>query len=556
VWIEVNTLRNRRILSITVVLFLLASAFFGMAAIAVAEEPVPVIPASYYGQVFLDSYGGQVVADGATVEVYLEGDTEPRAESRQVQDGWYGQAGLAEKYSVPGTTEDFEKNVIFKVNGIVVETYVDGSKTTVTFKEGDVLQVDLVVPAARLTLVRPADLDAVPYTAEDAVFEWQSDLALDSNAAVTATFSDVTNTIEGTVSFSADGKTVTVKPSTDLRPGTEYTLTVSGLKDSMGNSVTLEPVEFTTAVKLAVLTMIRPENLNAVPYAAADAVFEWQSDLALDPNAAVTATFSDGANIVEGAVYFAADAMSFTVQPVEDLLPGTAYTLVVGGLWDASGNPVNLEPVEFTTAPAGPSALVSGVEPAVVLPGGTVTVSGHNFRSGAKLVIFDVQNRVAGECTVSVIDENTLTCSIPADLAAGLYTINVYNVGDERPVSGAVALTVAAAEVPGLDLLKGSAGSQPATDLKAGDVFRVQVPVTVARNVPNALIVVRLDDPDGKPLLVFMESSLAAGQAVKFGAGFTLPDKPGTYAARAYVWDGWDTMKPVAAAQEISFAVQ
>lgn len=524
---------------------------------ALADHP-PAVSPTFYGQVYYGSHGGPAAPDGATVEIYVEGENQPRGTPMQVANGWYGgPLGTDPKYMVPGTEADVGKKLIFKVNGIQADTYdASGKPVTVTFQFDQVLQVDVVIPAARLTLVRPENLNAVPYTAADAVFEWQSDQELDPNASVAATFSDGTNTIDGAVSFSADRKTVTVKPSTDLLPGTAYTLTVSGLKDSMGNSVTLEPVRFTTAVKLAVLTMIRPENLNAVPYTAADAVFEWQSDQALDPNAAVTATFSDGANIVEGAVYFAADAMSFTVQPVEDLLPGTAYTLVVGGLWDASGNPVLLDSVEFTTAPAGLAAQVSGVEPAVVLPGGTVTVSGHNFRAGAKLVIFDAQNQVARECTASVVDENTLTCTVPADLAAGLYTINVYNVGDERPVSGAVALTVAAAEVPKLDLLKGSAGSQPATDLKTGDVFRVQVPVTVARDVPNALIVVRLDDPDGKPLLVFMENSLTAGQAVKFGAGFTLPDKPGTYAARAYVWDGWDTMNPVAAAQEISFAVR
>ena len=551
-------MRIRRLMAVAAALFLLASITIGSTA-AFAVEPIPSMPAAYYGQVFVGSHGGQPAADGATVEVYLEGDTAPRGTSMQVEDGWYGgPGGFDPKYQVDGTSSDIGKEVIFKVNGVEAETFnASGAPVAVTFDPtGEPVQVDLVIPAARLTLVRPENLNAAPYTAADAVFEWQSDLALDPDAAVTATFSDGTNTIEGTVSFSTDGKTVTVKPSSDLLPGTAYTLTVSGLKDSMGNSVFLEPVQFTTAVKLAVLTLVRPENLNAAPYTAADAVFEWQSDLALDPDAAVTATFSDGTNSVDGAVYFSADAMNFTVQPKVDLLPGTAYTLTVSGLKDAAGNPVNLEPVEFTTAPAGPAAQVSGVEPAVVLPGGTITVSGQNFRAGAKLVIFDAQNQVARECTASVADENTLTCVVPADLAAGLYTINVYNVGDERPVSGAVALTVAAAEVPKLDLLKGSAGSQPATDLKTGDVFRVQVPVTVARDVPNALIVVRLDDPDGKPLLAFMEGPLDAGRAVNFGAGFTLPEKPGTYAARAYVWDGWDTMNPVAAAQEISFAVR
>ncbi|WP_027356792.1 Ig-like domain-containing protein [Desulfofundulus thermocisternus] len=448
-------MRIRRLMAVAAALFLLASITIGSTA-AFAVEPIPSMPAAYYGQVFVGSHGGQPAADGATVEVYLEGDTAPRGTSMQVEDGWYGgPGGFDPKYQVDGTSSDIGKEVIFKVNGVEAETFnASGAPVAVTFDPtGEPVQVDLVIPAARLTLVRP-------------------------------------------------------------------------------------------------------ENLNAAPYTAADAVFEWQSDLALDPDAAVTATFSDGTNSVDGAVYFSADAMNFTVQPKVDLLPGTAYTLTVSGLKDAAGNPVNLEPVEFTTAPAGPAAQVSGVEPAVVLPGGTITVSGQNFRAGAKLVIFDAQNQVARECTASVADENTLTCVVPADLAAGLYTINVYNVGDERPVSGAVALTVAAAEVPKLDLLKGSAGSQPATDLKTGDVFRVQVPVTVARDVPNALIVVRLDDPDGKPLLAFMEGPLDAGRAVNFGAGFTLPEKPGTYAARAYVWDGWDTMNPVAAAQEISFAVR
>lgn len=264
-------MRNRRILSITVALFLLASAFFGMAAVAAAEEPVPVIPASYFGQVFLESYGGQEVADGATVEVYLEEDTVYRGTPIQVQNGWYGQAGLAEKYSVPGTTADFGKDVIFKVNGIVAETYVNGTKTTVTFKEGDVLQVDLVIPDTAppdLTRTKPAALQDLPYKAVqytgDTVFEWTADEDLDTAAQAAATFAAAgAADVSGTVVF-PDARTVRVVPAADLQPGTTYTLTVTGIKDKAGNAAEAVRVQFGTTSRV---TLPEGELTQAEPIA-------------------------------------------------------------------------------------------------------------------------------------------------------------------------------------------------------------------------------------------------------------------------------------------------
>lgn len=246
-------MRNRRILSITVALFLLASAFFGMAAVAAAEEPVPVIPASYFGQVFEGSYGGQVVADGATVEVYLEGDTEYRGKPRQVKDGWYGQAGLAEQYVVSGTAEDLGKVVIFKVNGIVAETYVDETKTTVTYKDGDTLRVDLVIPDTTPPVMKrekPDILQGLPYEAAqytgDIVFEWSADEDLDTGAQPEATFAaEGVENVEGTVTI-PDERTVRVVPAADLLPGTTYTLTVTGIKDKEGNEAEAVRVQFGT----------------------------------------------------------------------------------------------------------------------------------------------------------------------------------------------------------------------------------------------------------------------------------------------------------------------
>ncbi|MEW6486280.1 MAG: hypothetical protein AB1423_17020, partial [Pseudomonadota bacterium] len=108
--------------------------------------------------------------------------------------------------------------------------------------------------------------------------------------------------------------------------------------------------------------------------------------------------------------------------------------------------------------------------------------------------------------------------------------------------------TFTTAEVPGqsaIHVYKGVYGTGSPDGLKPGDTVRIELEVAASNSYDNALIIIRLDDPDGQPCLAAIEGPIPGGATVRFSATFVLPLKTGTYKASAFIWDGWSSMTPI-----------
>lgn len=669
-------MKRHRAGKLAVALIMALFLAFTWSAVCAADQATPLLPASYYGQVFVEKYGGELLRESAVVTVYLAGDETPRGTPMTVINGWYGGPGGEDpKYKVTGTTADQGKRVLFYVNGIEAKTYVAGTEKQVIFQEGDVLQVDLVIPDTTppvLTRTKPATLEALPYHAADytdgTVFEWTANEDLNTAAQPAATFTAAgAARVSGKVTF-PDARTVWVVPDADLLPGTAYTLTVTGIKDKAGNETQIQ-VQFTTIAQAtlpegttisealpltfaggAVEVTLPPgtvlesgasleanpvheppavpadlrvagqvvnftaQGINlppgakwqiklkasadaknpaiyyynesskvweAVPgstydretgfvtaevehlsiYGVLEAIVNLQ-ELKVEPSSltlkvgetkqlVVKAVYSDGteADVTNEATYASANENVATVEAGLITAVGAGETVVTATYGDKSAQAT----VTVQALPAGPAPVVEAINPVVAIagkPDQTITVTGQNFQEGALVVLCQEHQEVATiEAVYSSATE--LAFTVPTSLAPGFYMVMVRNPDGQQSAEH-INLTLYAGEAPQVQVFPGIQGTQPG-QIQAGGGVRVEVPVKVARAYDSALVVVRVDDPDGRPMLAAVEGPLPANTTVKFSASFNLPDKAGTYTVKAFVWDGWQTMNVLTPAYEGTF---
>ncbi|OIQ59994.1 IPT/TIG domain protein [Moorella thermoacetica] len=560
---------------------------------ALADNP-PAVPPTFYGRVFQGSWGGPAVPDGAKVEVYVGDETQPRGDAMAVSNGWYGgPLGTDPRYIVNGTDADVGKSLTFKVDGEPAATYdSNGQPLKLTFQFDQVQQVDLVLPdkvPPVLSQARPASLKDLPCQAAgytgDTVFAWSANEDLDTAATPVAVFSaSGAPDVQGVVTF-PDARTVQVVPNDDLQPGTTYTLTLSGVKDKAGNEAGKLQVQFTTTSQ-APLT---PGTLSAdlpVAFAGGQVELTLPAGTVVDSGASLSAQTLAQPPAVPAGLKVAGQVVSFTAQGINPpqgaklhlrlkanadarapyiyyFNEGTrAWEKVTGSTYDASTGFVAADLDHLSTygvleaLPSGPAPTVTAVDPTNAVAGQdgqVITVTGQNFQDGAQVVLLqDGQEASAVNAVYS--DSSRVTFTLPDSVPPGVYTVAVRNP-DGQQSADAVALVLYAGPAPAVNVYPGAQGTQPG-QVQAGGGVRVEVPVQVGQSYQNALVIIRVDDPDGKPLYGSVEGPLPANTTLKYSASFNLPGKAGTYTVKAYVWDGWQTMNPIVPASQTQFTAQ
>jgi len=143
---------------------------------------------------------------------------------------------------------------------------------------------------------------------------------------------------------------------------------------------------------------------------------------------------------------------------------------------------------------------------------------------------------------------------VPASLEPGIYVLKVRNPGGLLS-SQVVIYTLYSGEITQINVYKGYYGDGQ-DNINPRDGVRVEVSLQMVQSFANSLVVIVIEDPDSKQMLAAVQGPLPAENAVNFSASFTLPDKTGTYKAKAFVWTNWTTMAPLAEPQVHDFLVQ
>jgi methionine-rich copper-binding protein CopC len=162
--------------------------------------------------------------------------------------------------------------------------------------------------------------------------------------------------VSGTTAYDSATQRATFTPSAALTAGTTYTATVSGAKDTAGNTMTATSWSFTTA---GGTDTTPPSATSTTPANGATGVAT---------STTVSATFSEpvqantitiglknaGGTAVSGTTAYDSATQKATFTPSAALAAGTAYTATVSGAKDLAGNTMTSTTWSFTTAATPP----------------------------------------------------------------------------------------------------------------------------------------------------------------------------------------------------------
>jgi len=190
--------------------------------------------------------------------------------------------------------------------------------------------------------------------------------SVDVNSALTATFSEPVvglsgatyvlrlgaTSLNGTVTYDAATRVATLTPAAPLLNDRTYRVTLTGIRDTAGNTMTTVIYTFTTG-PAPVITAVSPSD-GATGVARRAAVTATFNEAVTGTNAAnVQITrVSDGAG-VGAARAFAAATGVLTITPNVNLAANTQYRVTITGsatgVRDLAGNPVATRTWVFTT---------------------------------------------------------------------------------------------------------------------------------------------------------------------------------------------------------------
>ncbi|WP_165968662.1 Ig-like domain-containing protein [Arthrobacter crusticola] len=188
-----------------------------------------------------------------------------------------------------------------------------------------------------------------------------------TSSTFTLTPQGSTTAVPAAVTYS--GNVATLNPSSDLAAGTTYTATIkggaTGVKDAAGNALVSDRTwTFTTAPATGggdttppTVTAVSPSVATGVSVAAnATGTFSEAMDAATVTSSTFTLTAQGSTTPVAANVTYNSTDRVATLNPTNDLAPGTTYTAVIkgGGVKDAAGNALAADRTwTFTTAAAG-----------------------------------------------------------------------------------------------------------------------------------------------------------------------------------------------------------
>ena len=294
--------------------------------------------------------------------------------------------------------------------------------------------------------------------------------------------------VASTISYDAPSRTVTLKPTGDLAPGTTYTLTLSGARDLVGNSMDSTSWTFTTAAAsdtTAPTVAARSPDSDASgvsPLSILTAVFSES----IQPSTIVF-SLRNGSTTIPAAVEYDPNSRTAALRPAAPLAPGTTFTADLSGAKDLAGNVMAPISWTFSTASIDSNApIITAQNPA---PGtataATMITPSATFdkpiqAAGASFVLSDGSSSLAATTAYDPASR-TLTLVPSAPLTPGTtYTLTLSGVKD---LFGNVMATAS------WTFSTAAAGSTaaPPTVLSAG-------PAAGAANVPlSSDVIVRFD---------------------------------------------------------------
>lgn len=210
-----------------------------------------------------------------------------------------------------------------------------------------------------------------------------------TSATVSATFSepvkDATATgsislkagstaVTGTTAYNAASQTATFTPASALADGTTYTVTVSGVQDSAGNTMAADSWTFTTApgtqpdtTPPTITTRSPASGATNVP--TGSVVSATFSEPMQTSTAQSSMAVANGATRLAGTTAYDAGRQTVTFTPAAALSPSTTYTVTVSGAKDTAGNTMAADSWTFTTAAPASSGCPCTIWPSTATPG-------------------------------------------------------------------------------------------------------------------------------------------------------------------------------------------
>ncbi|HKG52250.1 MAG TPA: Ig-like domain-containing protein [Actinomycetales bacterium] len=208
--------------------------------------------------------------------------------------------------------------------------------------------------------------------------------------------------VAATVTYNPTTLTATLRPTASLASGTRYTLSVSNaIQDVSGNAYAGSTSTFTTADTIAPTVTSRTPASDATGVATTAVVTATFSEPVTDVSATSFVLVDPAGSAVPAAVTYSPATRTATLDPAEELAPGTTFTAEVSsGVTDASGNPLTPATWTFTTAVDTTAPSVSARTPAVNATGvsqtGNITATLSEPVTGVGATTFTLKNAATG----------------------------------------------------------------------------------------------------------------------------------------------------------------
>lgn len=298
--------------------------------------------------------------------------------------------------------------------------------------------------------VAPTFVNHTPLATEGisktASFTFTFNEPLDPSTVSAATLTS-TPTVPGSISLSADHRTITFNPDTDLADNTAYQFSLNGIADAVGNVMAPFTLDFTTTPDSTAPTFV-----SHTPASLSNLGTNWNVSFtfseAIDPASVTfgsTFTVNNGAT---GALSFSADGRTITFDVAGYYARNTSYTFTIAGIKDLAGKMLATPAsVTYTTIAGSPS--ITSSTPANGTSGhfmtDTLTVSFSEAMSatGASITISGPGGALRNIATVNLnADKKGFTVSfqpLPYDPGSDpgvSVTLTGFKALDGTPLSG------------------------------------------------------------------------------------------------------------------------
>ncbi len=248
--------------------------------------------------------------------------------------------------------------------------------------------------------------------------------------------------VPAATAYDAATRTATLDPNAALAPGTVYTATVSGARDTAGNQ--MDPVSWSFTTEAPDTT--KPTLASRTPAPGATGVVVGANTTAVFSEAVQQATIGfelrdPGGALVPAATAYDAATRTATLDPNAALAPGTVYTATVSGARDTAGN--QMDPVSWSFTTEAPDTTPPTLTNRTPTPGATGVGTGSTvtavFSEALQTGTLAFELRTPGGTLVpstTVYDGATRTATLTPNAALTLSTTYTASISGARDTAG------------------------------------------------------------------------------------------------------------------------